>query len=497
MDRRHPRRRACRSRLSRWRPTPTHDGGNDDVLSSTAASSPGRRARRARAGAPRRRPGGGAPAGRTGRGAPAGCPGRPAPARRRGRPAPARRLAGPGHQGPVHQPDHRGLRRHLRRPGGHPRQGRLLVPLRHQRPARRGRTLRDHARGPVHRPGRAWEYLGTIFDETTRPAWATPTSFFWAPDIRYVDGRYVLYYTVTDTAAEPGDSSAIGAATAPTPAGPWTDTGGPVVAPRPDGGGGYYWTFDPAMFLDDDGRRYLYFGAYHGGVWVTEPRRDRPARRRRAHPGHYRRAVRGHLRRQARRALLPDGLLGELLRRPGHRVQRLRRAGGGPAGPVRGPRGRPAARPPTRRHPGAGPERQPVDRPRAPHRRRRPVRPGPDPLPRPGPEPAVAGRARRHQPPPHPARPARLDRRLAAGPGRRRPQRLPQPAPSPAPCWASTPTPPPPAPPCGWWTARCPPAPTRPATPGRPPCSTAPPAPATGRRARSAWRRTCAPAARP
>ncbi|WP_256463939.1 family 43 glycosylhydrolase [Georgenia sp. TF02-10] len=116
----------------------------------------------------------------------------------------------------------------------------------------------------------SWEYLGTIFDETTRPAWATPTSFFWAPDIRYVDGRYVLYYTVTDTAAEPGDSSAIGAATAPTPAGPWTDTGGPVVAPRPDGGGGYYWTFDPAMFLDDDGRRYLYFGSYHGGVWVTE-----------------------------------------------------------------------------------------------------------------------------------------------------------------------------------------------------------------------------------
>lgn len=115
-----------------------------------------------------------------------------------------------------------------------------------------------------------WEYLGMIFDETNRPAWASESSFFWAPDIRYVEGRYVLYYTVTDTVLNPGDDSAIGAATAPTPAGPWTPTEGPVVAPRPDGGGGFFWTFDPAMLLDDDGTRYLYFGSYHGGLWVTE-----------------------------------------------------------------------------------------------------------------------------------------------------------------------------------------------------------------------------------
>ncbi|WP_413452973.1 family 43 glycosylhydrolase [Georgenia phoenicis] len=114
-----------------------------------------------------------------------------------------------------------------------------------------------------------WEYRGTILDESSAPSWATDTSFFWAPDIRYVDGQYVLYFTVTDTTLNPGDDSAIGAATAPTPEGPWTPVAEPVVPPRPDGNN-FFWTFDPSMLADDDGRRYLYFGSYYGGLWVTE-----------------------------------------------------------------------------------------------------------------------------------------------------------------------------------------------------------------------------------
>lgn len=116
-----------------------------------------------------------------------------------------------------------------------------------------------------------WEYLGTIFDEQTRPDWTTDASYYWAPDIRYVDGRYVLYYTVTDTVADPGAwNYTIGVATAPTPTGPWTDSGGPVLDPRPAPGGGYLNTIDPALFVDDDGSRYLYFGGFNGGVWVTQ-----------------------------------------------------------------------------------------------------------------------------------------------------------------------------------------------------------------------------------
>lgn len=116
-----------------------------------------------------------------------------------------------------------------------------------------------------------WEYLGEIFDEDNRPTWATEDSMFWAPDIRYVGDQYVLYYTVTDTVADPGEwNYAIGAATAPTPSGPWTDSGEAVVEPRSDGSGGYFNTIDPALVTDDDGTRYLYFGGYHGGIWVTE-----------------------------------------------------------------------------------------------------------------------------------------------------------------------------------------------------------------------------------
>jgi arabinan endo-1,5-alpha-L-arabinosidase len=88
---------------------------------------------------------------------------------------------------------------------------------------------------------------------------------FWAPDIRYIDGRYVLYFTVHNTTTTPDNwDYAIGVATAPTPAGPWTDSGAPVVAPRPAAGSGFQWTIDPAEFTDTDGSRYLYWGSYNG-----------------------------------------------------------------------------------------------------------------------------------------------------------------------------------------------------------------------------------------
>ncbi|HET6294954.1 MAG TPA: family 43 glycosylhydrolase [Kribbella sp.] len=116
----------------------------------------------------------------------------------------------------------------------------------------------------------SWEYLGTVFNDATKPAWAAPGSFFWAPDIRYFDGRYVMYFTVTDTLANPGGDPAIGVATAPTPTGPWIATDGPVVAPKPDGNGGFFGTIDPAMLTAADGKRYMYSGGFYGGISVTE-----------------------------------------------------------------------------------------------------------------------------------------------------------------------------------------------------------------------------------
>jgi arabinan endo-1,5-alpha-L-arabinosidase len=111
-----------------------------------------------------------------------------------------------------------------------------------------------------------WTYLG---DALTGPAapYVAPGASYWAPDVRYLDGRYVMYYAVTDTTVSPdGSDFAIGVATAPAPAGPWTQQSEPVVAPRPGGGGGYLSTIDPAELTAADGTRYLYFGSYYGGV---------------------------------------------------------------------------------------------------------------------------------------------------------------------------------------------------------------------------------------
>lgn len=98
------------------------------------------------------------------------------------------------------------------------------------------------------------------------PAWAG-SFLLWAPEVHYIGGRYVMYYTASNTAA---GGSAIGVATAPSPTGPWTDSGGPLVTPRPDGQGGYYWTFDPNEIQAPDGQRYLYFGSFYGGTFVVK-----------------------------------------------------------------------------------------------------------------------------------------------------------------------------------------------------------------------------------
>lgn len=116
-----------------------------------------------------------------------------------------------------------------------------------------------------------WTYVGDAFGPDQRPPYAAPGAAFWAPDVRRVGDRWVMYVTVTDTTVSAeGSDYAIGAATAPSPAGPWTFASEPVVAPRPGGGGGYLWTIDPSQFTDVDGRGYLYYGSYYGGISVTE-----------------------------------------------------------------------------------------------------------------------------------------------------------------------------------------------------------------------------------
>ncbi|REF36626.1 family 43 glycosylhydrolase [Thermasporomyces composti] len=115
-----------------------------------------------------------------------------------------------------------------------------------------------------------WEDAGPVFPEGRRPTWAAPGTGFWAPDIRYLNGQYLLYFTVPDTTtSSQGFDPAIGVATAPTPAGPWTPSEEPLIPAKPLGDG-YDTVIDPAMFTDTDGTHYLYYGGYGTGIWVVK-----------------------------------------------------------------------------------------------------------------------------------------------------------------------------------------------------------------------------------
>ncbi|MBA3431568.1 MAG: family 43 glycosylhydrolase [Actinobacteria bacterium] len=108
-----------------------------------------------------------------------------------------------------------------------------------------------------------WDYMGDVFTETTRPTWhPSADTFYWAPDVRYMNGKYYLYYSV----AHFGDDElfTIGVATAPSPTGPWTDSGGEVI----DRDSCDTNPIDPAEFTDKDGKRYLYWGSY-GDICVA------------------------------------------------------------------------------------------------------------------------------------------------------------------------------------------------------------------------------------
>jgi arabinan endo-1,5-alpha-L-arabinosidase len=109
-----------------------------------------------------------------------------------------------------------------------------------------------------------WRYVADAFP--TKPGWVS--GGVWAPDVEYRDGRYLMYFTASNTTF-PGNGSAIGVATSASPTGPWTARDAPVVPPTdsPTSPGTRRWEFDPET-VHYQGRTYLYFGSYLGGIFV-------------------------------------------------------------------------------------------------------------------------------------------------------------------------------------------------------------------------------------
>ncbi|MFJ6081763.1 family 43 glycosylhydrolase [Streptomyces sp. NPDC092369] len=98
-----------------------------------------------------------------------------------------------------------------------------------------------------------WKDHGVILDLGPDVSWAD--KYAWAPAIAERDGTYYFYFCAEQQ---------IGVAVADSPAGPFKDAlGKPLVA---KGGSLSGQMIDPAVFTDDDGTSYLYWGNGHGYV---------------------------------------------------------------------------------------------------------------------------------------------------------------------------------------------------------------------------------------
>lgn len=89
-----------------------------------------------------------------------------------------------------------------------------------------------------------WESLGGCLE----PVPGGRGSTYWAPEAVYLEGRFLLYYSVGRGDAE----HALRVATSSHPAGPFRDVGENLTP-------GERFAIDPHPFVDDDGQRYLFF----------------------------------------------------------------------------------------------------------------------------------------------------------------------------------------------------------------------------------------------
>jgi arabinan endo-1,5-alpha-L-arabinosidase len=90
-----------------------------------------------------------------------------------------------------------------------------------------------------------WTRMGAVFPSGKHPAWATGD--FWAPEIHRVGAHYVAYFTARNVDGR----LSIGAASAPTALGPFTDRGAPLLHDAAMG------LIDASEFEAPDGTRYL------------------------------------------------------------------------------------------------------------------------------------------------------------------------------------------------------------------------------------------------
>ena len=101
-----------------------------------------------------------------------------------------------------------------------------------------------------------WELVGTAFTDKTRPQ-MVPDGAIWAPDIQYIDGRYVLYYSKSRWGGE--WECGIGVAVSDSPEGPFTDKGPLFISNEI----GVQNSIDP-IYVAEGNEKYLFWGSFRG-----------------------------------------------------------------------------------------------------------------------------------------------------------------------------------------------------------------------------------------
>ena len=111
---------------------------------------------------------------------------------------------------------------------------------------------------PIHKSKNLidWELVGTAFTNETRPTFE-PRGGLWAPDINYINGKYVLYYSMSVWGGE--WTCGIGVATSDKPEGPFTDHGklfrSNEIAVQ---------NSIDQFYIEENGRKYLFWGSFRG-----------------------------------------------------------------------------------------------------------------------------------------------------------------------------------------------------------------------------------------
>lgn len=121
---------------------------------------------------------------------------------------------------------------------------------------------------------------GSLVFPSGPPAWATnavpgydPGNWSWAPDVAFFNGKYHLYYSVSQWGTI---DSVIGLLTSPSLVSPvWTDQGKVVQSDaagqtQPGTDTTAFNCIDPSILVDTNGTVWMSFGSYSSGILVTQ-----------------------------------------------------------------------------------------------------------------------------------------------------------------------------------------------------------------------------------